>query len=123
MKGLGIDLCSIERIRRVLEKGDGFLRRYFTPEEQAYIARRGQTGPESAAAMFAAKEAFLKAVGTGIGGGIPLTDVSVTHGESGQPGYVLGEKAAACMAKLGAGQAWLSLSHEAGVAAAVCVLE
>lgn len=123
MKGLGIDLCSIDRIRRVLEKGDGFLHRYFTPEEQAYIARRGKAGAESAAAMFAAKEAFLKAVGTGIGGGIPLTDVSVTHGENGQPGYVLGEAAAARMAQLGAGEAWLSLSHEAGVAAAVCVLE
>ena len=123
MKGLGIDLCGIDRIRRVLEGGDGFLRRYFTPEEQTYIAQRGKAGAESAAAMFAAKEAFLKALGIGIGGGIPLTDVSVAHGERGQPRYVLGEKAAGAMAALGAAEAWLSLSHEEGTAAAVCVLE
>lgn len=123
MKGLGIDLCGIQRIQRVLEGGDGFLRRYFTQEEQAYIARRGKAGAESAAAMFAAKEAFLKALGTGIGGGIPLTEVSVAHEESGQPRYVLGETAQQAMAQRGAGSAWLSLSHEAGVAAAVCVLE
>lgn len=123
MKGLGIDLCGIDRIRQVLEKGDGFLHRYFTEAEQSYIARRGKAGPESAAAMFAAKEAFLKALGTGIGGGIPLTDVSVAHEENGKPSYVLGEKAAAAMAQRGAEEAWLSLSHEAGVAAAVCVLE
>lgn len=123
MKGLGIDLCQVERIQRVLEGGDGFLARYYTPAEREYIARRGKLGPESAAAMFAAKEAFLKAVGAGIGGGIPLTDVGVIHGENGQPGYRLGAAAAARLAQLGADSAWLSLSHEAGVAAAVCVIE
>lgn len=123
MKGLGIDLCEIARIQRILEKESRFLSRYYTAEEQAYIARRGKAGPESAAAMFAAKEAFLKATGAGIGGGIPLTGIGVIHQENGQPGYVLGEEAMQRMAQLGAQQAWLSLSHEAGVAAAVCVIE
>lgn len=123
MKGLGIDLCGIARFERILEKGDGFLRRYFTAEEQAYIAGRGQTAAQSAAAMFAAKEAFLKATGAGLGGGIPLTDVTVQHEPSGQPRYALGEKAMARMAALGAETAWLSLSHEDGMAAAVCVIE
>lgn len=122
MKGLGMDLCQIERIQRILDKGDGFLRRYFTPEEQAYIQGRGQVGPESAAAMFAAKEAFLKAVGTGLSG-IPLTEVAVAHEPSGQPRYVLGPAALERMAALGATTAWLSLTHEAGMAAAVCVIE
>lgn len=123
MKGLGIDLCEIARIERILEKNDGFLRRYFTAEEQAYIAGRGQTAAQSAAAMFAAKEAFLKATGAGLGGGIPLTDVGVEHEKNGQPRYTLGETAMARMGALGAETAWLSLSHEGGMAAAVCVIE
>ena len=72
MRGLGIDLCGVGRIERELKRGDAFLRRFFTNSERAYIASRGQMGAQSAAAMFAAKEAFLKAVGAGIGGGIAL---------------------------------------------------
>ena len=123
MKGIGMDLCEIARFERILEKGDSFLRRYFSEEEQAYIAARGQMAAQSAAAMFAAKEAFLKAAGIGIGGGVPLTDVAVRHEASGQPVYGLEGRAAEQLAALGAEKAWLSLSHEAGMAAAVCVIE
>ena len=66
MKGIGMDLCEIARFERILEKGDGFLRRYFSAEEQAYVLGRGQTAAQSAAALFAAKEAFLKAAGIGM---------------------------------------------------------
>ena len=59
MRGLGIDLCEVGRIERELKRGDAFLRRFFTNSERAYIASRGQKGAQSAAAMFAAKEAFL----------------------------------------------------------------
>lgn len=123
MKGIGLDLCDIARFERILEKGDGFLRRYFTADEQAYLAGRGQTAAQSAAAMFAAKEAFLKAVGAGIGGGIALTEVGVAHEASGRPVYALTGAAQEAVARMGAQQAWLSLSHEAGMAAAVCVVE
>lgn len=122
MKGLGIDLCSVERIRQVLEGGDRFLQRYYTPQERAYLAGRGKAAADSAAAMFAAKEAFLKAIGTGLGG-VPMTDIGVVHEESGQPRYALGEKAQTHMEQLGAKEAFLSLSHEGGMAAAVCVIE
>ena len=123
MKGIGMDLCEIARFERILEKGDGFLRRYFSAEEQAYVLGRGQTAAQSAAALFAAKEAFLKAAGIGIGGGVPLTDVAVRHEASGQPVYALAGKALEKMQAMGAEKAWLSLSHEAGMAAAVCVIE
>ena len=123
MKGIGLDLCEINRFERILEKGDGFLRRYFTQEEQAYLAGRGNTAAQSAAAMFAAKEAFLKAVGVGIGGGIALSEISVAHEENGRPSYVLTGAAREALASRGATQAWLSLSHETGMAAAVCVVE
>ena len=123
MKGIGLDLCEIARFERILEKGDGFLRRYFTKEEQAYLAGRGHTAAQSAAAMFAAKEAFLKAVGAGIGGGIALSEIGVAHEENGRPAYVLTGAAREAMNRLGAETAWLSLSHEAGMAAAVCAVE
>lgn len=123
MKGLGIDLCGIERIQNTLEKSPGFLNRYYTAEERRYIEEKGQAGASSAAAMFAAKEAFLKALGTGIGRGLSLQDISVAHEASGAPVYVLSEKAKEKLQERGASAAFLSLSHESGVAAAVCVIE
>ncbi len=123
MTGLGIDLCGIGRIEAAIEKNDGFLTRYYTEEERAYLAGRGKAAACSAAAMFAAKEAFLKALGVGLGGGIAMADVGVSHDALGCPGYALGEKAKAGMEAAGARAAHLSLTHDAGVAAAVCVLE
>lgn len=123
MIGLGLDLCEIERIRRAMEKSDLFLARYYTDEERGYIAARGAMGAASAAAMFAAKEAFLKAVGLGLGGGIPLCDIGVCHDEHGAPRYDLRGAAAQKLAALNANCAALSLTHEAGMAGAVCIIE
>ena len=122
MIGLGIDLCEIARIERTLEKSDAFLLRFYGEEERAYLASRGRVRAESAAGMFAAKEAFLKAVGTGLNGA-PLSDVTVTHDEGGCPRYALNGKALALLEKCGASHALLSITHDAGVAAAVCVIE
>lgn len=123
MKGLGMDLCEINRIEAAMAKNDRFLERWYTQEEQAYILARGKTGAQSAAAMFAAKEAFLKAVGLGIGRGIAMTEVAVSHDEMGAPYYALTGVAQQKLHDMGAQRAWLSLSHEAGMAAAVCVIE
>lgn len=122
MIGLGVDMCEIARIEKTLEKGDAFLRRYYTDGERAYIAARGKVGAQSAAAMFAAKEAFLKAVGAGISS-IPLYDVGVEHDEAGAPRYELRGAALERMAALGAMRAHLSITHEAGIACAVAVVE
>lgn len=121
--GLGLDLCEIARMERLLREGDGFLRRYFTEAEQAYIQARGQMGAQSMAAMYAAKEAFLKALGTGLGGGVSLLEVGVVHEPGGRPAYRLTGSALEKMKELGARQAWLSLTHEAGFAGAVAVIE
>lgn len=121
MIGLGVDLCEIKRIEHALEKSDAFLVRYFTDEERAYIAARGKVGVQSAAAMFAAKEAFVKAVGAGLS--VPLSDVGVSHAPSGAPRYALTGKAAALMQELHATRAHLSLTHEAGMACAVAIIE
>lgn len=123
MRGLGIDLCEVERIEQTLKKSSAFLQRCFTDGERAYIASRGQMGAQSAAAMFAAKEAFLKAVGAGIGGGIALDEIGVEHLPGGAPAYRLTGTAQARLGELGAERAFLSLTHEAGMAAAVCVIE
>ena len=123
MIGIGIDLCEIARMEKLLEKDDSFLRRYFTAEEQEYVKARGQMAAQSMAAMFAAKEAFVKALGIGIGGGVPLLDVAVIHEQGGRPAYRLTGAALEKMNSLGAGRAWLSLTHEAGLAGAVAVIE
>ena len=123
MIGLGIDLCEIARIEAAMEKNDGFVKRYFTEDERIYLEARGKTAPQSAAAMFAAKEAFLKALGVGLSGGIAMADVGVLHDALGCPTYTLSERATEKLAAKGASVAHVSLTHDAGVAAAVCILE
>ena len=122
MIGIGIDLCEIARMEK-LKDDTAFLQRYFTQEERAYLAARGKTAAQSMAAMFAAKEALLKAMGIGIGGGIPLADIAVEHAQSGKPAYRLTGMAAQQLEAMDAKRAWLSLTHEAGLAAAVAVIE
>lgn len=123
MKGIGIDLCSIARIEKAIGERASFLKQYYTEEERAYIQAKGKAGAQSAAAMFAAKEAFLKAVGTGIGRGITLQEVAVQHDENGAPAYLLTGAALEKLKERGACAAFLSLTHEDGMAGAVCVLE
>ena len=123
MIGLGIDLCEIARMERLLERDDRFLQRYFTTEEQQYIQSRGKAGAESMAAMFAAKEALLKAMGTGLSGKAALVEIEICHEESGRPRYRLLGAAKEALADIGGLRVHLSLSHEAGVAAAVAVIE
>ena len=123
MKGLGNDLCQISRIETAIQKTEGFLNRYYTEAERAYLATRGGNLAQSAAAMFAAKEAFLKALGVGLSGGVAMADISVAHDLMGRPSYVLGSVALAKLREIGATAAHLSLTHDGGMAAAVCALE
>ena len=116
MIGLGIDLCQVERIEKAMATHANFLSRYYTEEEQAYIAQRDKAGPQSAAAMFAAKEALLKAMGVGLSGGISLREIGVCHDK-------LTGAAAEKLRAMGGGMIYLSLTHEGGAAAAVAVIE
>lgn len=123
MKGLGIDLCSIARIEEAAARSERFLHRWFTQEERDYFESRGKTAMQSAAAAFAAKEAFLKAVGLGIGRGIALQEIAVVHDEFGAPQYALSGAARQILQEMGAQHAWLSISHENDTAAAICVID
>lgn len=114
VRGVGLDLCEIERMRDMLNK-PSFLKRCLTDREQEYLQSRGKMAPESLAAMWAAKEACLKAFGTGII--VPLTEVEIVH-ENGRPSYCLHGKAEELLEK---GKLFLSITHEAGMAAAVCI--
>ena len=123
MRGLGIDVCEIARIEKAIRDNEHFLSRYYTAEERDYLQKRGNSAAQSAAAMFAAKEAFLKALGMGLSGGVAMREIGISHSEGGCPAYALQGKAKEMLAALGANTAFLSLTHDAGVAVAVCVLE
>lgn len=121
--GIGVDLVETSRIRESLEKfADRFARKVFTPVEQEYCNRM----PDPAmhyAARFAAKEAFLKALGTGKARGIAWTDVGIVNLPGGQPVLAVTGRAAEVMAGKGAGASHVSLSHSRGHAMAAVVLE
>ena len=86
-------------------------------------SRRYSSGAASAAAMFAAKEAFLKAAGLGLGGGVALNEIGVAHDDRGAPRYALLGAAVEKLAELGAVRTHLTLTHESGMAGAICVIE
>lgn len=119
--GIGVDLCEVARMEKSLAR-ESFVNHTFAPSEQALLAnRRGSARAQTAAANFAAKEAFLKAAGTGLGG-FSLTDIAVLRDEGGAPYYACTGAAAAWLA----GQhlaAHLSLTHEGGMACAFAVVE
>jgi holo-[acyl-carrier protein] synthase len=119
--GIGLDLCEVERVRRLLEKDhDRFVRRVFRPSEIAYCEDRRR--PEQHyAARFAAKEAFLKALGRGWRLG--WTQLEVVRSASGKPGLTLHGKAREAASRRGVRQAHLTLTHSLDTAAAVVILE
>jgi holo-[acyl-carrier protein] synthase len=121
--GIGIDIVHLERIRGTLGRhGERFLARILTDGERAYCARLKDPVP-SVASRFAAKEATLKALGTGWSRGIKWSDVEVVRGEYGPPKIRLHGEAAAVAAELGGDLVHLSLTHDGGSAVAVAILE
>ncbi|MBQ1333927.1 MAG: holo-ACP synthase [Clostridia bacterium] len=118
--GVGIDLVDIERVARLIED-PRFLNKVYSESEQKYIKAQGKGAAQSAAAMFAAKEAFSKALGTGFRG-MALSSVTVEHNELGAPYLVLSERAGEAAEKLCA-EFFLSLTHTDTAAGAVVVAQ
>lgn len=119
--GIGMDCVQVDRMKKSLAR-PRFWERVFSPEERALLdSLAAHRRVQSAAACFAAKEAFLKAAGTGLGG-FSLEEVAALRREGGAPYYAFGGKAAAFMEEKGL-TAHLSLSHENGLAFAFAVLE
>ena len=110
--GHGIDMVELDRIAQMLEKhGERFLDRCFTEGEQAYAATSEKRRVEILAARFAAKEAVLKAIGTGWRDGIAWTDIDVIRAESGEPGIKLSGEAERYAMKRSIMSWRLSLTH------------
>lgn len=117
IKGLGIDVCEISRMEKKTAD-DRFLKRYFSEDEIVYIRSKGRNAAQTTAGIYAAKEAFAKAVGTGIT--FDLKEICVFHDAAGMPRYCLSGKAK----QLGQDDSFmLSISHDGGIAAAVCIRE
>lgn len=119
--GVGHDVCLIARMEELLQSTH-FLDRYFSPEEQAYIQNKGQMAAASMAGIFAAKEALVKALGTGFTS-THLSDIAVLHHSSGAPYYDLRGDIAAKAHQLGIVHVHLSISHDGGIASAVAIAE
>jgi holo-[acyl-carrier protein] synthase len=121
--GTGVDLAEVGRIQASIERyGERFTRRVFTEREIAYAERKANKY-ERYAARFAAKEAGLKALGTGWSGGITWKDLEVTNLSSGRPTLALHGVARDVAGRLGVKTIHLSLTHTSAEAMAWVVLE
>jgi holo-[acyl-carrier protein] synthase len=121
--GTGIDIAEVPRIGRSVERfGERFLQRIFTAGEIRYCDSKANR-VERYAARFAAKEAAMKALGTGWNHGVRWVDCEVVRMPGGRPAMTFHGKAAEFAAKLGVRNAALSLSHTAEQAIAQVILE
>jgi holo-[acyl-carrier protein] synthase len=121
--GMGIDLVEIPRFERALDRwGLRLADRLFSDEEWEACGRRARPG-ECLAAGFAAKEAFLKALGTGLSGGIQWRDVELVRGRGAAPSIRIRGKAHEVFHGMGMERIWVSLSHEGTFSVAAVVIE
>lgn len=120
--GIGTDIVAIGRIERILEKNPAFIRKVFSDSEIAHCEKKARKA-ESYAARFAAKEALMKALGTGWAESISWQEIQVAVDASGKPYLDLSGVALKLAQQKGAERWHLSLSHEREYATAFVVLE
>jgi len=120
---IGVDLVEISRIEEVFtRRGDRFRKRVFTEGEISYCERRASK-LASYAARFAAKEAVMKALGTGWSEGVGWKDIEVVSSQTGAPTIQLHRNALERMREIGATRVLVSLTHSGELAIAQIVLE
>ncbi len=121
--GTGVDIAEVDRIAQAIARfGDRFKERVFTADEIRYCESKANK-IERFAARFAAKEAGMKALGTGWSRGVTWRDIEVRRLPGGRPMIVFHGKAGEIFAKLGGGKVHLSLTHTAESAMAYVILE
>ena len=120
--GIGTDIIEVARIEKVMERDIGFRDKIFTPGEIAYCETKKHKF-ENYAARFSAKEAFLKAIGTGWRFGIRFADIEVYHDELGKPFINATGKAKELLTELSISKIHVSLSHLKEMATAIVILE
>lgn len=120
--GIGTDIIEVKRLEEMLQKGHAYLETIFSENEIAYCESKGRKA-EHYAARFAAKEAFLKALGTGWRNGIRFSEIEVANDELGKPALQFYGKAKEQVHSNGIQHISLSLSHVKEIAIAVVILE
>jgi len=121
--GIGSDIVKISRIEKLAERyGTRFLKRIFTAQEISYASGKARPALHFAA-RFAAKEAFVKALGSGLRRGLNWSDIEIINDDLGKPQFKLYNHARSVSQKLKNPSAWLTLSHEQEFALAFVVLE
>lgn len=119
--GIGIDLIEIHRLKKAIEN-PLFVQRVFTPAERVYCDSRGRQNAASYAARFAAKEAVMKALGTGLSGGGTWQDIEILPDEKGQPVMQLSGFFGELAQELHVSKVFVSLSHAQEFATAQVLL-
>ena len=120
--GIGTDVVQLERVSAVYERhGEHFVRRLLLPEEEA-IFRRSKRPVRFLAMRFAAKEAIVKALGTGFSHGMWIRDTGFIQNSWGRPEVIWSARGRERRDELGAGEGHITLTDEAGLIVAVAVL-
>lgn len=121
--GIGTDIIEVQRVEDKIRKGTGFRELVFTPHEIAYCEQQAASY-EHYAARFAAKEALLKALGTGWGnGGVNFNEIEIRNNAAGKPELHLVGNAAGRYDQLNIKQILVSLSHVRSTAVAMVIIE
>jgi holo-[acyl-carrier protein] synthase len=121
--GIGVDVLEAARIKKVFDRyGDHFVQRLLMPAERAQLGKTRRT-ERFLAMRFAAKEAIVKAMGTGFAHGIWIRDVGVVQNAWGKPEVAYSPRGEKVRRKLGIGDGHVTLTDEAGLIVAVAVLE
>ena len=121
--GLGVDITEVDRIEAAVARhGDAFLKRLFTPAEIAYC-RKHRNCAERFAGRFAAKEATMKALGTGWTRGVRWVDIEIIREPSGKPTLKLSGATRAIADRLGVKNIALTITHDGNTALAQVIFE
>jgi holo-[acyl-carrier protein] synthase len=120
---IGIDIIEVARVREVLLRTPRFGERVYTERERAYCESRGAVAAQHYAARFAAKEAALKALGTGWSGGVAWQDIEISARDGGAPLLIFSGRVRELYEESGATAAHLSMSHTSEHAIAEVILE
>lgn len=122
IQGIGTDIVEIERMQRSLSKGQEFKQLVYSKEEMAYCESQGKS-ITSYAGRFAAKEAFLKALGTGWVGEMKLYEISILNNHEGKPDFQLSGEVKKVVESKNISAIHLSISHSKHYATAVVIIE